>query len=167
MQTGRAELMCAMPGRTAVKAAPVTPRISIRLPLGAARRALESERIGAHMWAGEPWRYTITRWPTRRQYVLPLSRLPSVSVLPGGAGFAQVTAAVGLALPAAVGVALPAAVGVTPPAAVGLALLVTVGVALPAPAAPPADVPGARDPHPAVARAMPVTRAMPASTPEA
>jgi hypothetical protein len=87
--------------------------------------------------------------------VLPLSRLPSVSVLPGGAGFAQVTAA------------LPAAVGVTPPAAVGLALLVTVGVALPAPAAPPADVPGARDPHPAVARAMPVTRAMPASTPEA
>jgi hypothetical protein len=102
--------------------------------------------------------------------VLPLSRLPSVSVPPGGTGFAlppQGPAAVGLTLPVTVGVTPPAAVGLTLPAAVGMTPPVTVGVALVVLATPPADVPGAPDPHAAVARAIPVTRAMPVSRPEA
>jgi hypothetical protein len=53
------------------------------------------------MRTGELLRYTITCWPTRRQNVVPLSRLPIVSAPPDGAGFPllQVRVSVGLALP--------------------------------------------------------------------
>ena len=111
VQVGRAEVICAVPGRAAAKAAPVTPRISIRRPFGIGLRALESEWMGVHIRTGELRRNTITCWPTRRQNVVPLSRLPIVSVPPDGAGFPllQVRVAVGLALP--VPVATPLADG--------------------------------------------------------
>src|SRR5260370_35653260 len=75
VQVGRAEVIRAVPGRAAAKAAPVTPRISIRRPFGIGLRVLESEWMGRHGRAGELRRDTITCWPTRRQNVAPWSRL--------------------------------------------------------------------------------------------
>jgi len=65
---GRAEgEYCAVPGRAAAKAAPGTPRISIRRPFGIGHQGAWSEWMGVHIRTGELRRNTITCWPTRRQ----------------------------------------------------------------------------------------------------
>jgi hypothetical protein len=150
VQTGLAEVICAMPGRAAMKAAPVTPSRSIRWPFAVGFRSLESEWMGAHMWAGEPLRYTITCWPTRTQNVVRLSRLPRVSGLPGGTAFAPPQTPLPLGLAALL---LAGSVLAGP-----LADAVPAGLLLADPL--PAVVLAACDPQAAVAKATPVTRTM-------
>ena len=86
--TGRADVTMAVPGRTAMKKAPVTQRASMRRPLARGASTAELAWIGAQVRPGPPRSITSTVAPRATQNDRPLSLLPSVRLCPARAATA-------------------------------------------------------------------------------
>src|ERR1700733_2830603 len=78
-QTGRAEVMVAMPGSAARNDAPVTPIARASSPLAAGLSTPELAWMGAHLRSGVPFRNTDTLAPFTTQNALSLSAAVMVS----------------------------------------------------------------------------------------